>query len=176
MNKKNKRFLIILLSICVLVFLDRVTKIWAESCLPDNNVEIIKGALRLELLPGGNKGAAWGVFSGYQFMFVLVASIVCLILLFLIYHMPFDKKYVAVIVFMTLIISGGIGNMIDRAMIGSVTDFISFYLINFPIFNVADIYVSVATTLLIVSFLFIYKDDDIKFVEETIKKSLKKNK
>lgn len=172
MNKslKNKRIIIVLIVIAILVLIDKYTKILAETYLSNgNSVEIIKGALRLDLLPGGNQGAAWGMFSGHQIVFVIIASLVCLFLLVIIYNIPADRKFIPLIVFMTMIISGGIGNMIDRVTVGTVTDFISFYIINFPFFNVADMYVSVSTVLFIIFFLFIYKEEDLKEIENSVK-------
>ena len=56
--------------------------------------------------------------------------------------------------------AGAIGNMIDRMFRKYVVDFIYFRLIDFPVFNVADIYVTVAAVLLIVLVVFYYKDED----------------
>lgn len=165
---KINRIFIILIAIVILVVFDRISKIWAESALLNNSVDIIRGVFNLELLPGGNKGAAWGVLSGHQLFFIIIATTVCCGLLFIMINLPDDKKYTPVIIFMTLIISGGIGNMIDRAIYGTVTDFINFYIINFPYFNVADMYVSVGTVLLIFFFLFIYKENDIKDAEDAV--------
>ena len=60
-----------------------------------------------------------------------------------------------------LICSGAIGNMIDRVSRGYVVDFFYFKLINFPIFNVADCYVTVAAFLLIVLIFFYYKEEEL---------------
>ena len=65
---------------------------------------------------------------------------------------------------LAIIIGGGIGNMIDRFSTGSVVDFIYFVIINFPIFNVADIYVTVSTFLFVILFLFYYKENDFNFL------------
>ena len=63
-----------------------------------------------------------------------------------------------------LVLSGGIGNMIDRIRYDYVVDFIYFVLINFPMFNVADIYVSVSTVVLVILLLFYYKENDLNFI------------
>ncbi len=55
--------------------------------------------------------------------------------------------------------------MIDRVSKNYVVDFFYFELINFPIFNVADCYVTVAAVLLIISIMFIYKEEDFKFID-----------
>lgn len=60
-----------------------------------------------------------------------------------------------------MIASGAIGNMIDRVNLGYVVDFIYVSAINFPIFNVADCYVTVATILLALVILFYYQEEDL---------------
>ena len=61
-----------------------------------------------------------------------------------------------------LILSGAFGNCIDRIRLNYVVDFLYFKLINFPIFNVADIYVTVAAFLLVILILIYYKEDDLE--------------
>ena len=65
---------------------------------------------------------------------------------------------------LSLIAAGAIGNMIDRIRFDYVVDFIYFVLINFPIFNVADIYVSVSTVVLVILLLFVYQENDLSFI------------
>jgi signal peptidase II len=65
---------------------------------------------------------------------------------------------------LSLIAAGAIGNMIDRIRYDYVVDFIYFVFINFPIFNVADIYVSISTFVLIFILLFYYKEEDLNFI------------
>ena len=65
---------------------------------------------------------------------------------------------------LSLIAAGAIGNMIDRIRFDYVVDFIYFVLINFPIFNVADIYVTVSTVILVILLLFVYKEEDLSFI------------
>ena len=65
---------------------------------------------------------------------------------------------------LSLIAAGAIGNMIDRIRFDYVVDFIYFVLINFPIFNVADIYVTVSTVVLVFLLLFVYKENDLSFI------------
>ncbi len=59
--------------------------------------------------------------------------------------------------------------MIDRFRLSYVIDFIYFYLINFPIFNVADCYVTVATISIALLVIFKYKDDDLKVLEQSFR-------
>ena len=64
---------------------------------------------------------------------------------------------------LVLLTAGAIGNMIDRVYHNFVVDFLYFKLINFPIFNVADCYVTIAMGLLIVLILFYYTDEELNF-------------
>ena len=61
--------------------------------------------------------------------------------------------------------AGAVGNFIDRLFLGYVRDFIYFRLINFPVFNVADCYVTIGLALFIIMVLFIYKDEDFNFLK-----------
>ena len=78
--------------------------------------------------------------------------------------MPDDIKYNKMHILLVVMASGACGNMIDRIRTDYVVDFISFVIIHFPIFNVADIYVTVATFLFIILFLFVYKENDFAFL------------
>ncbi len=61
-----------------------------------------------------------------------------------------------------MITAGALGNMADRVSQGYVVDFLYFKLIDFPIFNVADIYVTTATAILILLMLFFYSESDME--------------
>ena len=81
-------------------------------------------------------------------------------------RIPEEKKYIWLRLVSILVISGAIGNVIDRLFRQYVVDFIYFELINFPIFNVADMYVVIAAILLIFLVLFVYKEDtDFDFMQ-----------
>ena len=100
-----------------------------------------------------------------QKVFILFVGIVFLaVLLFFLFKLPEQKKFRIVHVLLAVIVAGGIGNMIDRFRLDYVVDFISFVLINYPIINVADIYVVVATIGLFILFLFVYKEKDLEFL------------
>ena len=75
--------------------------------------------------------------------------------------MPHERKFLPLEACMACIVAGAIGNIIDRIRNGFVVDFIYFSLIDFPVFNVADIFVTCSAIALIVLFLFVYKEDDI---------------
>ena len=75
--------------------------------------------------------------------------------------MPWTKKMNSLRILALFIVAGGIGNMIDRFRLGYVIDFFYFKLINFPIFNVADIYVTCSVILLFIVVLFFFKEEEL---------------
>ena len=75
---------------------------------------------------------------------------------------PNKKRYIPLHLLLIVIAAGAVGNMIDRLRLNYVVDFIYFSLINFPVFNVADIYVTAATFLLFFLILFYYKEEELE--------------
>ena len=112
-----------------------------------------------------NSGAAWGMLSGKINLFLVFTVIVMLIVTYVIINLPATRKYTPLLITCTLLVSGAVGNFIDRVRFGYVRDFIYFKLINFPVFNVADCYVTVSVVLLIILILFVYKEDDFGFLK-----------
>ena len=108
-----------------------------------------------------NHGAAFGILQGQKTFFVTMTVIVLIILIFLYIRIPDTKRYTYMRLILILLISGAIGNFIDRCLHNYVIDFFYLKLIDFPVFNVADIYVTTAAVLLILLFIFYYKEEDI---------------
>ena len=168
MNKRL-RITIDIVIMAVLVLIDQLTKNWAVRTLKDSEpVILIKGVLQLYYLPSGNTGAAFGILSGHRILFLFIAAFVVSIILFLLIRLPEDRRFLILRILLIFIAAGGIGNMIDRFILTYVIDFIYFYLINFPIFNVADCYVTVATVVLALLILFKYKEEDVRLIEESV--------
>ncbi|MCR4655428.1 MAG: signal peptidase II [Lachnospiraceae bacterium] len=164
------RILLDIMLMLGLVFIDLLTKKAAEANLMDKPAfELIPGILELYYLPGGNTGAAWGLLSGHQVFFIIVSVVVVLCILFLIIRLPDGDKYTDLRVLLVFIAAGGIGNMIDRLTLNSVRDFIYIKAINFPIFNVADMYVSCSIVILMLLLIFKYKDEDLEALKEEIR-------
>ena len=176
MKTIDKRMLWIL---DVLVFIaaiaaDQITKSIVRSKLGTGEaVDIIPGVF--QFLHVENTGASWGMFKGGAVIFVILAFAVSLVLAYCITKIPGKTKFIRMHLALSLIISGAIGNVIDRLQKGSVTDFLYAQFINFPVFNVADICIVCATAWLMIMTLFIYKDDDLDFLSFKNKKD-KKNK
>ena len=163
-SKKKKILLIVdVVMILLLILLDQFTKHLAVSYLQDKPAyKIIDGVLELNFLK--NSGAAFGLLQNQKMLFILVAVLIMLIIGYVLFRLPDDKKYNIMHVLLALICAGAAGNMIDRIRQDYVVDFISFVIINFPIFNVADIYVTVSTFLFVILFLFYYKENDFDFL------------
>ena len=163
-SKKKKIFwLVDFLMIILLVFLDQFTKYLAVIHLEDKPaIKIIDGVLEVNFLK--NSGAAFGLLQNQKVVFILVAVMILCSIAYVLFRMPDDKKYNIMHILLVMIASGAAGNMIDRVRNDYVVDFIYFVIINFPIFNVADIYVTVSTFLFVILFLFYYKENDFNFL------------
>ena len=167
---KTKRLTIDIRIMALLVALDQVTKLWAVRNLKDGNpIVLINGVLQLYYLPNGNTGAAFGILSGHRILFLCIALLVVTVIFFALCRIPATSGFTLMRILLVFIAAGGAGNMIDRFRLGYVIDFIYFYLINFPIFNVADCYVSVGTILVALIILFGYKETELKELEAAFK-------
>lgn len=162
-NDRKKVFVIA--DIILMVFLicvDQFTKHLAVLHLKDKPAySIIDGVFELCYLE--NRGAAFGMLQNQKMFFIVISCIVLSVVCYAVIKIPDEKKYHVLHILFVLIASGAIGNMIDRLRLDYVVDFFYFVLINFPIFNMADIYVSVACVLLAVLMLFVYKEEDLDF-------------
>lgn len=175
MNTRIKRCITDFILFLVLIGIDRITKRWAvSSLLGKDAIELIPGVLELYYLPNGNTGAAFGILSGHRILFLVIAFIVVAAIVYLIWNMPDPSKYKTVEILLVFIAAGGMGNMIDRFVNGYVVDFIYISCINFPIFNVADMYVSVCTVILALIVLFRLKEDDYNTLESAYAKPFAK--
>ncbi len=142
----------------LLLILDRVTKQWAQSHLMSGDITVWDGVLKLHYLE--NRGAAWGLFENLFWVFYIVTAVAVFIMAYLYARIPFEKKYVFLRILLVVLCAGAVGNFIDRAWYQYVIDFIYLEFINFPVFNVADIYVTVSVILLVISLFFIYNKDE----------------
>ena len=165
-------YIIAIAAIILGVALDQYTKLLAVNNLMDGAIPIIDGVFELRYLE--NRGAAFGMLQNQQTFFLIVAIVTLLTMSIIYVRMPHDKKFIPLRACLVSIVAGAIGNMIDRIRLEYVIDFLYFKLINFPIFNVADIFATCASILLIFLLIFYYKDEDIDEVYNALK--LKKNK
>lgn len=160
-NYKAMGFLAFFLSTALLIWLDQWTKGLAVAHLKDQpEIVLIPGVFELRYLE--NRGAAFGMLQGQQIFFFAVAAAVFILVLYALCRMPFTKRYLPLGICMVLLLSGALGNMADRVSQQYVVDFFYFCLIDFPIFNLADCYVTVAAFLMVLLTLWYYKDEELE--------------
>ena len=161
--KKRFIYIIDIILFIVLVYLDQLSKSVAVSKLKDHSAFVIWDKV-FEFNYLENRGAAFGMLQNQKIFFVFVALIFMLAIVYVLAKCPSEKRYYSLHILLVSICAGALGNMIDRLNHDYVVDFIYFKLINFPIFNVADIYVTVSTFILIIMILFVYRDTDFEFI------------
>ena len=139
--------LYLILSI-LFVIADQVVKMWIVNNFSlHDGMELIKGIV--SILYVRNTGAAWGMFEGKMIFFYLITAVAVGTLLYLMFKEKGKSKLL--LTAYALILAGAVGNFIDRIRLGYVVDMFKFEFIDFPIFNVADICLTIG-----VIFLFYY--------------------
>lgn len=171
--KKTVKYLIGILVSVLLIGLDQFTKDLAVVHLKGQEPVVIwEGVFELTYVE--NRGAAFGILQNQRWLFLVLTVIIIVVLCFIICHIPQEKKFIPLEILAVLILSGAIGNMIDRVFLGYVVDFFYFSLIDFPVFNVADCYVTVSCIILLI-LAFFYKEEDLERILPS-KKLYEKNK
>ncbi len=163
-NKSDKQFYIIsAIIVIVLVILDQITKWQALTKLkPIKNTVVIKGFLDFTFVE--NRGAAFGILSGKRVFFILLTVVVAAGIIYSFYKLPKTREYNWLKCGLVLVLSGAIGNVIDRAVRGYVVDFLEVTFIKWPVFNLADIYVVVGACFILFLSLFVIKEEEKKEV------------
>lgn len=159
-NFTIKRALYAVISFVLLVLFDQWTKSLAIRHLMDQEpFVLIPEVFQLRYLE--NRGAAFGMLQGQQTFFVVIAAVAMTFICYAYFKLPWQKRFHYLRVLGLMIGAGAVGNLIDRIKLGYVVDFFYFELIDFPIFNVADIYVTVATFVLAALIIFYYKEEEL---------------
>lgn len=158
---KKKSCILGSIMVMILVFLDQFTKYLASTHLKDgNSIILIKDVFQLHYLE--NRGAAFGMFQGGKIWFILFTTLLIIGLSYIYWHSPMEKKFLWIRIVIITLLGGAFGNLIDRIRLDYVVDFFYFELIDFPIFNVADIYVCCGVAVLLVLYIFYYKEEDVE--------------
>ena len=180
MNKKIQTTLVSLFSIIVLTVFDQWTKWLAVDKLKDQDpIVLISGVFELNYTE--NRGAAFGMLQDQRLFFLIMTAIVLVGVALLFYRMPFERYYLPLRGLFVVFAAGTIGNLIDRVFLGYVVDFFYISLIDFPVFNVADIFITGSLVVFVILILFKYKEEDLDFIpgmcdnSHQEKKSGKKN-
>lgn len=164
MNMEKRRYINYFKALAAalgLILSDQFTKLLAVEYLKDQKpVVVIDGVFQLEYLE--NRGAAFGIFQGRQAFFILSAILISAAVVWFFLKVPMESRFLPLQACAVLIFAGAWGNCIDRLSQGYVVDFFYFVLIRFPIFNVADIYVTVSAFLIVALLFFYYKEADLE--------------
>ena len=183
-GKKNTKILLIsYFSVFIAVLLDQLTKYLADIYLKGKApFVLIPGVFELNYLE--NQSAAFSldpvsilhrIFNFSYFnenpdaflmckmaFFIVLTAVVILLLILLYRKIPSNRHWMPLNLIILGFMAGANGNLIDRVVHNYVIDFFYFKLINFPVFNVADIYVTVTFFVLVLLIFFYYKDEDFE--------------
>ena len=140
---------------CGIVAADQLSKLWIVENIPlYQQTSVIPGLFHLTYVQ--NTGAAFSSFRGQQWLFILVFAVLTVAVLW-----EFTTKKMGFSSFerwcIAAIYAGGLGNMIDRLRLGYVVDMIEVEFMNFPVFNVADCFITCGCIAMMVSLVFCNK-------------------
>lgn len=139
-------------AVCIgIIAIDMLTKLLAiKNLAPISTFPLWDGVFHLTYVE--NRGAAFGIFQNSRIFLILVTVLILTVLILTAKKYKGRSKTLNTAI--ALISAGAVGNLIDRIFRGFVVDFFDFRLINFPVFNVADIFVCVGVMLIVVFILF----------------------
>lgn len=152
---KQNKLLYIISIICII--LDQLVKLVVSNTMVLNSsIKLISNFLHLTYVK--NSGAAWSILSGQRLFLIFVAINATIFLLYVIKKENKIDKYKNI--YYGLLLSGIIGNVIDRILIGSVIDYIDVYIFgyDFPIFNLADSFIFISVFMIIIENIKIKKN------------------
>ena len=159
MIKKYLKYFIFIISCVFLILLDQLTKRLAVIYLKDKMpIAIIDNILELTYVE--NRGAAFGILQNKQILFYVLTILILIAIIYLLIKFDLKKENIVQFIFLLLIFSGAVGNFIDRVKNKYVVDFIYFKPIDFPVFNVADICITLGSILMIIILIFVKEKDN----------------
>ncbi|SEI53574.1 signal peptidase II [Streptococcus equinus] len=151
---KNYRKIYFPLAAVVLIALDQLSKLWIVNHIPLNTIhKFLPGIFSLTYLR--NYGAAFSIFQNQQWFFTVITFAVVGAACY--YFVKNLQGNFWLLFGLLLIISGGLGNFIDRVRLGYVVDMVHLDFMNFAIFNVADSYLTVGVIIL---FITLWKEEE----------------
>lgn len=155
------RYLLAILSFVILVIIDQLTKYHITSTMKlHDSIPVIENVFEIHYIQ--NRGAAWGMLENQQGLFIVCTSIACIFGVIFYIQCAKSNQLKALQICLVLILAGAVGNFIDRITVQYVIDFLYFKLIDFPVFNIADCYVTIGFFVTIILILFIYKEEDLE--------------
>lgn len=163
-GERIKKSILAILSVLALIALDQFTKLLAVRSLSPahggSDRVLWEGVFRLHYLE--NRGAAFGILQGQKVFFVIITIVICLFICWAYLHLLPERRFLPLRILCVFVLAGAFGNFIDRVRLNYVVDFFYFEWIDFPVFNVADIYVTCAVFVFVILFLFYYKERDLE--------------
>ncbi len=145
------------LAVVALVVVDQLVKYWAVTSLASiGTIPLIPGVFQFTYVE--NRGAAFSLLENHQWIFIGFAIVAVVVI-----AIALRKNYVQTMfgkISLLLICAGAIGNMIDRLIRHFVVDMLYFSLIDFPVFNVADIFVCVGVAAFCIYMIFQHKEPE----------------
>lgn len=160
---KKKRVVFAVLLCMLLIVIDQITKFLTVSVLKAQDITLIPNVLTLTYVE--NRGAAFGIFENQKLFFFLITAVMVAIFAYCYVRLLNQKSYRMLRILCVTYMAGALGNLTDRIFRGYVVDMIYFMPINFPVFNVADCYITISTAVLLFALFFCYKDDDFAFLK-----------
>lgn len=160
--KENRiaHYFMAIITVVLTLILDQWTKHLAVINLKNQEpFTILEDVFKLQYLE--NRGAAFGLLQDQRIYFYFSMLLITVLVIWFYLKVPMTKKYLPLRICAIFILSGGLGNFIDRIRLNYVVDFFYFELIDFPIFNVADIYVTVTMFVILYLIFFYYKEEDL---------------
>lgn len=148
-------FVLSLILIAVLTAVDQIIKLIVDATLTLGKVvPVIRlGEFKIfSLMHVRNSGAAWSIMQGQTWFLLGFPLVVCAVGVYYMYRQRNKSKFQ--LVSLSLLVAGGIGNLIDRIRLKEVIDYIKFEPVNFPVFNFADICVVVGAIMFAVYIIF----------------------
>ena len=156
-RRKQERMFAVMAGAWVVIIDQYVKRAVVQNLELGETAELLPGLFRLERVH--NYGAAWSSLSGARWLLIGVTTVGLGVLFWLVTHIV---KHPLGVWALWLVIGGGIGNLIDRVLNGYVVDMIATEFINFPVFNIADIFVTCGTFAAAVYYLKYYEKSDAK--------------
>ncbi len=147
-NEATKKKIILLLIGLLLVIVDQV----AKFLLIDKDITLIPNVLSLKFLQ--NDGIAFGMLNGDLMLIMVVTAVILGFIIKLIIHYFNEKKFIYATP-LILLLAGGFSNLIDRILRGYVVDYINIQFFSFPIFNIADMLITIGVIML---FILVVRD------------------
>lgn len=140
------------LIIVLITILDQLSKYFVNLNLKDSaSIHMIPGVL--SFCYHENKGAAWGMLADHRWVFMVISTVAIFAIIAYLIWTRKKKDGVMFRVSLCFFAGGGIGNMIDRVVLGYVIDFLRFDFIDFPIFNVADSFITIGAFLMVLNLI-----------------------